>query len=115
MSKPSDLVQGTLDMLILKILALQPLNGWSIGQRLKQISSDVLGVSDGSLYPALHKLEHRGWILAQWKSSESNRRAKFYSLTRLGRKQLETETANWNRVSAAITGIVKLKVKLKEA
>jgi transcriptional regulator len=96
-------------MLILKILALQPLNGWAISQRLKQISSDVLGVSDGSLFPALHKLERRGWIGAEWKSSENNRRAKFYSLTRLGRKQLEKETANWNRVSAAITGIVKLK------
>jgi transcriptional regulator len=108
-SKPSDLVQGTLDMLILKILALQPLNGWAISQRLKQISSDVLGVSDGSLYPALHKLERRGWIGSQWKPSENNRRAKFYSLTGLGRKQLEKETANWNRVSAAISGIVKLK------
>lgn len=109
MSKPSDLVQGTLDMLILKILALQPMNGWAISQRLQQISSDVLGVSDGSLYPALHKLEQRGWITARWKSSENNRRAKFYSLTRLGRKQLEKETANWNRVSAAISGIVMLK------
>lgn len=108
MSKPTDLVQGTLDMLILKILALQPLNGFALGQRLKQISSDVLAVSDGSLYPALHKLEHRGWIRAQWKSSESNRRARFYSLTRLGKKQLEAETANWNRISAAISGIVKL-------
>jgi transcriptional regulator len=108
-SKPADLVQGTLDMLILKILALEPLNGWAISQRLKQISSEVLGVSDGSLYPALHKLEHRGWIKAQWQSSENNRRAKLYSLTRLGRKQLEQETANWNRVSAAISGIVKLK------
>ena len=109
MSRPSDLVQGTLDMLVLKILALEPLNGWAISQRLKQISSDVLGVSDGSLYPALHKLELRGWIRAQWKSSENNPRAKFYSLTRLGRKQVEQETANWNRVSAAISGIVKLK------
>jgi PadR family transcriptional regulator, regulatory protein PadR len=108
-SKPADLVQGTLDMLILKILALQPLNGWAISQRLKQISSDVLGVSDGSLYPALHKLEHRGWVKAQWQSSENNRRAKLYSLTRLGRKQLEQETANWQRVSAAISVIVKLK------
>jgi PadR family transcriptional regulator PadR len=107
-SKPSDLVQGTLDMLILKILALEPLNGWAISHRLKQISSDVLGVSDGSLYPALHKLEHRGWIRAQWKSSENNRRAKFYSLTQLGRKELEKETANWNRVSAAISGVVEL-------
>ncbi len=109
MSKPADLVQGTLDMLILKILALQPLNGWAVSQRLKQISSDVLGVSDGSLYPALHKLEHRGWVRAQWRSSENNRRAKLYSLTPLGRKHLEKETANWNRVSAAITGIVLLK------
>ena len=109
MSKPSDLVQGTLDMLILKILALEPLNGWGISQRLKQMSSDVLGVSDGSLYPALHKLEHRGWITADWKPSENNRRSKFYSLTRLGRKQLEKESAHWNRLSAAISGIVKLK------
>jgi PadR family transcriptional regulator PadR len=108
-SKPSDLVQGTLDMLILKIVALEPLNGWAISQRLKQISSDVLGVSDGSLYPALHKLEHSGWIRAEWKSSANNRRAKFYSLTRMGRRQLERETANWNRVSAAISGIVQLK------
>jgi transcriptional regulator len=108
-SKPSELVQGTLDMLVLKIVALEPLNGWAISQRLKQISSDVLGVSDGSLYPALHKLERRGWIAAQWKPSGNNRRAKFYSLTRLGRKQLEKEMANWNRISTAISGIVKLK------
>jgi PadR family transcriptional regulator PadR len=108
-SKPSDLVQGTLDMLILKIVGLEALNGWAISQRLKQISSDVLGVSDGSLYPALHKLEQRGWITAEWKSSGNNRRAKFYSLTRLGRRQLEKETANWDRISAAISGIVRLK------
>jgi PadR family transcriptional regulator len=108
-SKPADLVQGTLDMLILKIVALEPINGWAMSQRLKQISRDVLGVSDGSLYPALHKLEQRGWITAQWKSSGNNRRAKFYSLTRLGRKQLEKETADWNRISTAISGIVKLK------
>ncbi|HUB20000.1 MAG TPA: PadR family transcriptional regulator, partial [Acidobacteriaceae bacterium] len=88
MSKPSDLVQGTLDMLILKILDLQPMNGWAISQRLKQISSDVLGVSDGSLYPALRKLEKEGWITARWVLSENNRRARFYSLTRLGRRQL---------------------------
>ena len=109
MSKPSDLVQGTLDMLILKIVALEPMNGWAISQRLQQISSDVLGVSDGSLYPALHKLERRGWITAEWKPSGNNRRAKFYSLTHLGRRQLERETANWNRISTAISGIVKLK------
>jgi len=108
-SKPSDLVQGTLDLLVLKILALEPLNGWAISQRLKQISSEVLGVSDGSLYPALHKLEQRGWITAQWRSSENNRRAKFYSVTRVGRTELEKETANWNRISTAISAIVKLK------
>jgi PadR family transcriptional regulator len=109
MSKPTDLVQGTLDLLILKILALEPLNGWAIGQRLKQVSGDVLQVSDGSLYPALHKLEQEGWITAEWKPSENNRRAKFYSLTRLGRQELEKEAANWNRLSTAITRVVKLK------
>ena len=109
MSKPSDLVQGTLDMLILKILALQPLNGWAISQRLKQVSGDVLQVSDGSLYPALHKLEQEGWITAEWKPSENNRRAKFYSLTRLGRGQLEKEAANWARLSGAITQVVQLE------
>src|SRR5262245_34540981 len=109
MSNPTDLVQGTLDLLILKILALEPLHGWAIGQRLKQVSGDVLSVSDGSLYPALHKLEQEGWITAEWKPSENNRRAKFYSLTRLGRQELEKEAANWNRLSAAISRVVKLK------
>ena len=109
MSKPTALVQGALDLLILKILALEPLNGWAIGQRLKQVSDDVLQVSDGSLYPALHKLEQEGWITAEWRPSENNRRAKFYSLTRLGRKELEKEAANWNRLSAAISRVVKLK------
>ncbi len=109
MSKPSDLVQGTLDLLLLKILALEPLNGWSVSQRLRQISGEVLQVSDGSLYPALHKLEQEGWITAEWRPSENNRRAKFYSLTRLGRKQLEKEAANWDRLSGAITQVVKLK------
>jgi PadR family transcriptional regulator len=108
-SKPSDLVQGTLDLLILKILALEPLNGWAISQRLKQVSSDVLQVSDGSLYPALHKLEQQGWIAAEWRQSENNRRAKFYSLTRPGRRQLEKEAANWTRLSSAISNVVKLK------
>jgi len=108
-SKPSDLVQGTLDLLILKILALEPLNGWAISQRLKQVSSDVLQVSDGSLYPALHKLEQQGWIAAEWRQSENNRRAKFYSLTRPGRRQLEKEAANWARLSSAISNVVKLK------
>jgi len=109
MSKPSDLVQGTLDLLLLKILALDSMNGWSISLRLRQISGEVLQVSDGSLYPALHKLEQEGWITAEWRASENNRRAKFYSLTRLGRKQLEKETAAWDRLSGAITQIVKLK------
>lgn len=108
MSKPADLVQGTLGLLILKILALQPLHGWAIGQRLKQVSAEVLQVSDGSLYPALHKLEQQGWIQAEWKPSENNRRAKFYSLTRLGRRALEKETADWERLSAAISGVVRL-------
>ena len=109
MSKPSELVQGTLDMLLLKILQLEPLNGWAISLRLKQISGEVLGVSVGSLYPALHKLEQRGWIKAEWGSSGNNRRAKYYSLTRLGRKQLEKEAAAWNRLSDAISAIVNLK------
>jgi transcriptional regulator len=109
MSRPSDLVQGTLDLLLLKILALEPLNGWSISQRLKQVSGDVLQVSDGSLYPALHKLEQAGWIAAEWKASENNRRAKFYSLTRLGRRQLEKEAANWARLSDAISHVVQLE------
>jgi transcriptional regulator len=107
MSKPSDLVQGTLDLLLLKILALEPLHGWAISIRLKQISGDVLQVSEGSLYPALHKLEQEGWIAAEWKQTENNRRAKFYSLTRLGRRQLGKETANWNRLSSAISLVVE--------
>ena len=109
MSKPSDLVQGTLDLLILKVLALEPLNGYSVSQRLKQVSGDVLRVSDGSLYPALHKLEQEGWIAAEWRPSENNRRAKYYALTRLGRKQLEKEATNWRRLSAAISRVVRLK------
>ena len=109
MSKPPDLVQGTLDLLILKIITLEPINGWAISQRLKQMSSEVLQVSDGSLYPALHKLEQEGWIKAEWRQSENNRRAKFYSLTRLGRRQLEKEAANWNRLSTAISQLIQLK------
>lgn len=109
MSKPSDLVQGTLDLLLLKILALEPLHGWAIAQRLLAASREVLQVSDGSLYPALHKLEQEGWISSEWKPSENNRRAKFYTLTRLGRKQLDQESANWNRLSAAISHVMRLK------
>ena len=109
MSRPSDLLQGTLDLLILKILALEPLNGWAISQRLRQVSGEVLQVSDGSLYPALHKLEQEGWIKSEWKASENNRRAKFYSLTRLGRGQLEREAENWSRLSSAISRVVTMK------
>ena len=109
MSGPSDSVQGTRDLLLLKILALEPLNGFAISLRLKQVSSDVLQVSDGSLYPALHKLEQEGWIAAEWKLSENNRRAKFYSLTRLGRKQLAKEAAHWTRLSDAISHVVRLE------
>lgn len=109
MSKPADLVQGTLDMLLLKILALEPLNGFAVSQRLTQVSGDVLQVSDGSLYPALHKLEQEGWVKAEWRSTENNRRAKFYSLTRLGQRKLEQEADNWGRLSTAISRLVKLK------
>ena len=109
MSKPADLVQGTLDLLILKIIALEPMHGWAISQRLSQISSDVLKVSEGSLYSALHKLEHEGWITAEWKPSDNNRRAKFYALTRSGRKELESEVANWKRLSAAISQVVQFE------
>jgi PadR family transcriptional regulator PadR len=109
MSKPTDLVQGTLDLLLLKILALEPLHGFAISQRLKQVSGAVLQVSDGSLYPALHKLEQGGWIRAEWRPSENNRRAKFYSLTRLGRRHLEKEADNWGRLSSAISRVIKLK------
>jgi PadR family transcriptional regulator PadR len=108
-TKPIDLVQGTLDLLLLKILALEPMNGHAIGQRLTQVSGDVLQVSDGSLYPALHKLEQEGWITSTWKTTENNRRAKFYALSRLGRKHLDRETRNWDRLSAAISLVVKLE------
>jgi PadR family transcriptional regulator, regulatory protein PadR len=109
MSKPPDLVQGTLDLLILKILALEPMHGWAISQRLRQVSRGALQVSDGSLYPALHKLEQEGWVQAEWRTSELGRRAKFYQLTRPGRKQLERESANWERLSSAISTVVKLE------
>jgi PadR family transcriptional regulator, regulatory protein PadR len=108
-SKPPDLVQGTLDLLLLKILALEPLHGWAINTRLRQVSGEVLQVTEGSLYSALHKLEQEGWIKSEWKQTENNRRAKFYSLTGAGRKQLETESANWNRLSSAISRVIRLK------
>jgi PadR family transcriptional regulator, regulatory protein PadR len=102
MSKPTDLVQGTLDLLILKTIALEPMHGWAIAQRIKQVSKDVLQVGQGSLYPALHRLEQSGWIKAKWGESDNNRRAKYYSLTPDGKKYLELEQGNWDRLSAAI-------------
>jgi PadR family transcriptional regulator, regulatory protein PadR len=107
MNQAVDLLQGTLDLLILKTLALETMHGWGIAQRIQQISQDALQVQQGSLYPALHRLEQQGWIEAEWRPSENNRRAKYYSLTRAGRKQLEVETANWERLSAAIRQILQ--------
>ena len=109
MSKPTDLVQGTLDLLILKTVALEPMHGWAIAQRIRQQSSDVLRVGQSALYPALHKLERHGWIRSEWKTSETNRRAKYYSLTRAGKKAVVEEAANWERLSAAISVIVRAR------
>ncbi len=106
MGRPTDLVQGTLDLLILKILSLQAMHGWGIAKRIQQISSEVLQVQQGSLYPALHRLEQQGWVKAKWAESETGRQAKFYSLTAAGRKQLGAETAGWKRLSAAINMVV---------
>ncbi len=103
----SELLQGTLDLLILKTIALEPMHGWGISQRIQQVSKDVLQVGQGSLYPALHRLETRGWIRSEWAPSENNRRARFYSLTRAGKKQLEAELANWQRISGAIALILE--------
>jgi PadR family transcriptional regulator len=102
MSKPSDLVQGTLDLLILKTVAPGPRHGWGIAQRIRQVSGEVLQVNQGALYPALHRLEQNGWIRAKWGESDNNRRAKYYSLTAAGRRYLEQEEANWKRLSTAI-------------
>ncbi len=107
MPKPkSDLLQGTLDLLILKTLDLEPMHGWGIAQRILQISESVLQVNQGSLYPALHRLEEQGWITSKWKTSENNRQAKYYELTKKGRGQLETERENWLRLSAAVGRII---------
>jgi PadR family transcriptional regulator PadR len=105
--KPIDLVQGTLDLLILKSLALEPMHGWAIAARIRQLSNDVLLVQQGSLYPALQRLEHQGWIGAKWGVSDQKRRAKYYALTRAGRKQLDKETALWERLAAAVTLVVR--------
>ena len=107
MGKPIDLLQGTLDLLILKTVALERMHGWGISQRIQQASQDSLQVQQGSLYPALHRLEQQGWIAAEWGTSDNNRRAKFYRLTDSGRKQLEVETAKWQRLSAAVTQILE--------
>jgi PadR family transcriptional regulator len=105
--KPNDLVQGTLDLLILKVLSLEPKHGWAIARRIQQISNEQLQVQQGSLYPALYRLEHQGWIAADWRETDTGRQAKFYSLTAAGRKRLHAEVANWNRLSSAINLVVK--------
>jgi PadR family transcriptional regulator, regulatory protein PadR len=107
MGKPNDLVQGTLDLLILKTIALEPKHGWAIAKRIQQISQEVLQVQQGSLYPALNRLERKGWIKAKWGETETGRQAKFYSLTSAGRTQLQKEAANWSRLSAAINLVVE--------
>lgn len=104
----TDLLQGTLDMLILKTLALGPQHGWGISQRIQQVSKDVLQVNQGSLYPALHRLELQGWIAAEWGVSDTNRQARFYRLTRTGQRQLETETANWERITEAVARVMSM-------
>src|SRR5690349_15639131 len=107
MGKPTDLVQGTLDLLILKTLSIDPKHGWAIAKRIQQISRETLQVQQGSLYPALHRLEQQAWIKSEWRQSDAGRMAKFYSLTTAGRRQLERELANWNRLSAAINMVVQ--------
>ncbi len=107
MQPSADLLQGTLDMLILKSIALQPEHGWAIAQRIQQVSNNVLTIGQGSLYPALHRLEYKGWIRAHWGASENNRRARFYSLTAAGRKQLEAELENWDRLTGAINLVLE--------
>jgi transcriptional regulator len=107
MSKPTDLVQGTLDLLILTVLALEPLHGWAIAQRIRQMSDDVLQVGQSALYPALHKLERQGYVKAEWRISETNRRARCYALTRAGRKAVADEADSWERLSAAISRVVR--------
>ncbi|HKD07117.1 MAG TPA: PadR family transcriptional regulator [Bryobacteraceae bacterium] len=106
-SKRIDLPQGTLDLLILKTLALGPQHGWAVSNRIQQISSDALSVQQGSLYPALHRLERRGWITAKWANTENNRRAKYYELTRTGQKQLATETDSWRALAAAVAQVLE--------
>ena len=108
MGKPSDLVQGTLDLLILKTISLEPKHGWAIAKRIQQVSNEVLQVSQGALYPALHRLEQQGWIRADWRDTETGREAKFYTLTRAGRSQLQKELAQWERLSSAVGLVIRL-------
>jgi len=108
MSKPSDLIQGTLDLLILKTLSLEPKHGWAIAKRIEQVSHEALQITQGALYPALHRLEHQGWIRAKWRTSETGREAKFYELTRSGREQLEKELAEWERLSNAVGLVIRM-------
>jgi transcriptional regulator len=103
----TDLLQGTLDLVILKVLALEPMHGWGISQRIQQISKDVLQVNQGSLYPALHRLEQQAWIRSKWGASEANRKAKYYELTAAGRKQLQAEVSGWERYAAAIARVIE--------
>ena len=107
MGKPTDLVQGTLDLLILKTVSLEPKHGWAIAKRIQQISKEELKVPQGSLYPAVHRLEQQGWITAEWRATETGREAKFYSLTSAGRKHLDRELARWDRLSSAINLVVR--------
>jgi transcriptional regulator len=107
MPTPTDLLQGTLDMLILKTLSAEPQHGWAIALRIQQVSDNVLQIGQGSLYPALHRLEYKGWIRAQWGASENNRKARYYSLTSTGRKQLESELDNWDRLTGAINLVLE--------
>ena len=107
MTKSTDLLQGTVDLLILKVLSLESMHGWAIAQRIQQLSSDVLKVNQGALYPALHRLEHQAWIQSAWGESENNRRAKYYSLTRAGRARMRSEEASWDRLSSAIQGVLR--------
>jgi PadR family transcriptional regulator PadR len=106
-SDQTDVLQGTLDLLIMRTIALEPMHGWAIAQRIQQISDDLLRVQQGSLYPALHRLEHQGWIAADWGASENNRRARFYSLTKAGRRQLDVEVSKWQRLSAGVNLVLQ--------
>ncbi len=108
MSKPSDLIQGTLDLLILRTLAIEPMHGWAVARRIEQVSQEVLQVTQGALYPALHRLEQQGWLRAEWRNTETGREAKFYALTRAGRAQLEKELAQWERLSNAVGLVIRM-------